>query len=87
MARKKVESPAPEPRLFAVLHSAVGNWPKDTILSESDLAGLDIDRLLGLGAIGDLSIAPRPEPAPDVVTFDPSAAQAEPVAPEEEHGR
>lgn len=81
MARKKAESPAPEPRLFAVLHSAVGTWPKDTILDETDLAGLDIDRLLGLGAIGDLSIAPEPAPAPAVVTFDPSADQAEPVAP------
>ena len=36
---------------FIVTHDAVDRFPKDTIVSADDLKGIDVERLLRLGAI------------------------------------
>lgn len=36
---------------YAIVHSGVGNWLAGAILTAEELTGIDLDRLLGLGAI------------------------------------
>lgn len=53
---------------YKVLHGAVGQWAQDTVISSDDLTGVDVGRLLKLGALA---------------VTDAPAEEAPPVAPDE----
>lgn len=59
---------APAKTYYLVTHSMVGGWEQGQVISSDDLAGVDTDRLLRLGAI-----APTQEPIKDVLPLDQEA--------------
>lgn len=76
----KVTASAPAgPDYYRVLHGAVGGWEQGTSLSSDDLSGIDVGRLLRLGAI-----EPTQEPIKDVtpVADEPGDVPAEPAGGE-----
>lgn len=87
----KAASKSGAPTRYIVLHSMVGSWLQDDIITEADLpAGADFDRLISLGALG---IAPpqqegepeeRAEPIlvpPPVTPITPPAGSGVTVVP------
>ncbi len=57
-----------EKQYYQIMHGGVGQWSQGTIITSDDLAGIDVDRLLGLGAIAEtaapVDVTPATEEAP-----------------------
>lgn len=67
-AKKASAAPAkkaPAPTHYTIVHGAVGPWAQDRVLSADELAGIDIDRLLRLGAIAPTAAPDEDEGAAD----------------------
>ncbi len=63
-------------RNFKVLHTQVDSWPKDSVLSESDLhESADVKRLIDIGAIKEVEEARTGPPplGPDTIVRDREA--------------
>lgn len=64
---------APVKTYYQVMHGAVGQWPQGTVISlQDDLVGIDVDRLLRLGAIAETA---APVAATPVVEGDTPPAE------------
>jgi hypothetical protein len=80
-ARPSAAEQAPAKSYYQIVHGAVGGWAQGQVISSDDLAGIDVDRLLRLGAI-----APTQEPIKDVLPLSEEgdgsdAAQTDDVPP------
>jgi hypothetical protein len=70
-AQPRTKAPAaaktPTTRYYQVAHGAVGGWEQGAIITSDDLAqpGIDIDRLLKLGAIAETAAPEADAPAAD----------------------